>query len=115
MPGRPARGRQATITTPDSLHYRFGYTDPAIFRAIPYMALGVAEMRVPAVDRYISTAMAQAAARRRMVRHASIPISIGPRARPGERACVNFTRHFQPDFDGHVEAVIFMDTESREL
>ena len=115
VPPQQRRGRYAHIDSVDALHYRFGFTDPAVFKAIHGMTLGTQPVRTPAADRYVSTTMALAASRRRMIRHESIPCSIAHRARPGERASVDFTRQFQPDMDGYVAAVIFMDYESREL
>ena len=109
------RGRYAHIADVNSLHYRFGFTDPAVFKAIQGMASGVQPMRVPAADRFVSTTMALAASRRRLIRHVSIPTGIAAPVRSGEKASVDFTRHFEPDMDGHVAALIFMDHESREI
>ena len=79
------------------------------------MTIGVADIKVPSADRFVSTTMALSAAKRRMIRHQSVPHALAIRARPGERASVDFTRQFEPDLDGHVAAVIFMDQESRAL
>ena len=109
------RGRFAQITNVDALHYRFGFTDPAVFKVIQGMTIGVSDIKVPSADRFVSTTMALSAARRRMIRHHSVPHGLVAQARPGERASADFTRHFEPDLDGHVAAVIFMDRESREI
>jgi hypothetical protein len=109
--GAPADGRtshRAKLTTAQTVHSRFGVTDPNVFRALATAAVGVA-LSDKDCGKYMSLAYAQQASQRTAIRHAAMPRAD---PRPGEYASMDLTRTFERDVDGNVCGVILLDVAS---
>ena len=92
-----------------TIHARFGITDVAVMDAFIAAVDGVVPLSGPARARAASLDWAKATTSRRPIHHVAVDRPLRPAPRAGEFASMDFTRMFEPDVDGYIGALVFLD------